>query len=332
MLASSSPSPVLRALVCLRLDGALRLATLLAGLCTLCAHAFGPFVRNTLRRVREALRPSARKRPKHPKHPGHAAAKTKVEEGGLKGPHHDVEAMRRVLIEKYGYYPDDIVALVDDDSAAYLQPTRVDILAQMKLLVADARDDAGHADQEPTEDLDEEDGKNEVIFSCDGYGIMDNVLKLKEELVEPLKSIKCKLTAVFDCCHSASLLDLPHSHCNDKVLVSFYLIPADRREAEMFIPLKSPVPIAALDFSAIIPLADATPARTTLTKSSGLSIDIAQCYPSPPPSVSSRAPSYAGSETAFTIKVVNALPPPELHAFDGSGGGWDGLVLPRNFT
>ncbi|KJA14189.1 hypothetical protein HYPSUDRAFT_208900 [Hypholoma sublateritium FD-334 SS-4] len=224
--------------------------------------------------------------------------------------------MRRVLII-WVLPSDDIVALVDDDSAAYLQLTWVDILAQMKLLVADARDDAGHADQEPTEDLDEEDGKNEVIFSCDGYGILDNVLKLKEELVEPLKSIKCKLMAVFNCCHSASLLDLPHSHCNDIVLVSFYLIPADRREADMFIPLKSPVPIAALDFSAIIPLADATPARTTSTKSSGLSIDIAH---------------YAGSETAFTIKVFNASLPPELHTFDGSSGSWDGLVSPRNFT
>ncbi|KJA28591.1 hypothetical protein HYPSUDRAFT_716158 [Hypholoma sublateritium FD-334 SS-4] len=398
-LASSSPSPILRALARLRLDGALRLAARFAGLRALCARAFGSFVRNALRRVREALygrprrrallvgiqnvaelpppaagaadagalypgRPRAghKKRPKHPKYPGHAAVKTKAQaavgEGGLKGPHHDVEAMRRVLVEKYGYHPDDIVALVDDDSAAHLQPTRDNILAQMKLLVADARDGdrlffhyAGHADQEVTDDPDEEDGKNELIISCDGYGIMDNVLK--ELLVEPLKSIKCKLTAVFDCCHSASLLDLPHSHCND-VYVPWMnkgrrrtktMWANHRREADMFIPLQSPVPIAAPDFSAIIPHAYAAPSdgaparRTSSTKSSGLSIDIEQCYPSPPPSVSSRAPSYAGSETAFAIKVVDASPPPELQAFGGSSGGdgdggedWVGLASPGKFT
>lgn len=105
----------------------------------------------------------------------------------------------------------------------------------------------------------------------------------------------------------------------------------------MLIPLESPVPITVPDFSAITALAfaapsDAAPACTTKTKPTGLSIDIAQCYPSPP---LSRAPSHAGSgaEPTFAIKVVDASPPPEPLAFGVTDGGdWDGLVSPRRFT
>lgn len=189
--SSSSSSPILRALARLRLDGALRLSAFFAGLRALCARYFGSLIRNALRRVREALRgrrrallvgiqnvaelpsPAAgdadaeglrpgrprgghKKHPKHSKHPGNPAAKTKaqaaVKEGGLKGPHHDVEAMRRVLIGaclgiwgvcvllirdcvragKYGYHPDDIVALVDDGNAAHLQPTQDNIVRPLR--------------------------------------------------------------------------------------------------------------------------------------------------------------------------------------------------------
>ena len=92
-------------------------------------------------------RPRAgRKRPKHPRNPAmKKKAAVAASEGGLKGPHHDVETMRRVLIgacarervyvcrssvfaENYWYHPDDIVTLVDDGNAAHLQPTRDNIV------------------------------------------------------------------------------------------------------------------------------------------------------------------------------------------------------------
>ncbi|KIM40751.1 hypothetical protein M413DRAFT_167260 [Hebeloma cylindrosporum] len=132
----------------------------------------------------------------------------------LRGPHRDVRVMRDLLITS------DIVVLIDDDDPRHpeLQPTRENILKQIKLLVDNAQENdrfffhfAGHATQEETDDIDEEDGLNEFIVPSDGKNIKDN--ELRAALVDPLPP-KTSLIAVFDSCFSASLLDLKHFRCN----------------------------------------------------------------------------------------------------------------------
>jgi len=57
----------------------------------------------------------------------------------------------------------------------------------------------------------EEDGMDEAIIACDNNYLIDNLLR--EKLVDPLP-VGSTLIAIFDTCHSASLLDLPHHRCN----------------------------------------------------------------------------------------------------------------------
>ncbi|KAF8955243.1 caspase domain-containing protein [Flammula alnicola] len=109
----------------------------------------------------------------------------------LKGPHRDVKAMRDLLIDVYKYDPTDVMLLIDDDDPDQVQPTRENILSEINKLVKDAREGdkfffhfSGHAKQEDTTDIDEEDGKNEFILTSDGQKIMDNVLRAG--LVDPL--------------------------------------------------------------------------------------------------------------------------------------------------
>ncbi|KAF9534074.1 caspase domain-containing protein [Crepidotus variabilis] len=136
----------------------------------------------------------------------------------LKGPHDDVTAVMNLLIETYKYELEDITVLVDDDEPDHVQPTRENILIAIGELVKDAREHdrfffhfSGHSTQEDTDDIEEEDGKNEFILTSDNQTIKDD--ELRDYLVAPLPP-KSSLIAVFDSCHSGSLLDLKHFRCN----------------------------------------------------------------------------------------------------------------------
>ncbi|CAA7261261.1 unnamed protein product [Cyclocybe aegerita] len=125
-------------------------------------------------------------------------------EGGLKGPHGEARAMGALLEVQYGYSPDDIVYLLD--LPGYEYPTRDNILKYMKLLVQDADKDDHffiHYDEYVLTSLD--------ILTCWNEKILDD--ELKAHLVTPLPD-GCTLTAIFDSCHSGTLLDLPHYLCN----------------------------------------------------------------------------------------------------------------------
>ncbi|RDB26940.1 Metacaspase-1 [Hypsizygus marmoreus] len=138
----------------------------------------------------------------------------------LRGPHRDVAEMRELLIDCYSYAPEDIVVLVDTYEPGQLQPTRENMLRAIENLVEDARSGdhfffhyAGHTVQVQNTNFSEEDGMDECIIPSDGEArmIMDN--ELRRHLVDSLP-IGSNLVAIFDSCHSASLLDLHHFRCN----------------------------------------------------------------------------------------------------------------------
>ncbi|KAJ6611871.1 caspase domain-containing protein [Mycena sp. CBHHK59/15] len=165
----------------------------------------------------------------------------------LKGPHADVRAMRALLVERYGYQEADVVVLLDDGEGVV--PTRVNILKAIGDLVGGARKGdrfffhyCGHTMQMPNRSNSEEDGLDECLVPADGEGqkIMDNNVhsglftlrfrilvmschhtflttslpqELRHHLIDALP-VGSSLVAVFDSCHSASLLDLAHFRCN----------------------------------------------------------------------------------------------------------------------
>jgi len=138
----------------------------------------------------------------------------------LDGPHGDVDRYRDLLINTYGYHLEDIVVLKDlPEVPALSQPTRVNMIRELKVLVFDAAQGdrftffySGHSDQQDAViDQQEETGMDEMLITSDEETIIDD--ELKEILVDPLP-VGCSLLAILDTCHSGTLLDLPHYHCN----------------------------------------------------------------------------------------------------------------------
>ncbi|KAH9165606.1 hypothetical protein EDB89DRAFT_2008573 [Lactarius sanguifluus] len=133
----------------------------------------------------------------------------------LGGPHECVDRFRDLLIGTYGYTPDDITVLKDGPKFPdRLQPTRANMISELKKLVGDAAPGdrftffyiglTGHLRSHS-------DDENGVIVTCDLERIFD--YELNDILT--LLPVGCFLLAVFDACHTGTMLDLPHSHCNN---------------------------------------------------------------------------------------------------------------------
>lgn len=134
----------------------------------------------------------------------------------LRGCINDVKNMSTFLNQHYGYAWDDMVILTDDQHENARIPTRDNIIRAMQWLVRDARPNdsyffhmSGHGGLVPDQDGDEEDGFDSCIYPLDfeysGPLIDDH---MHDIMVKPLPP-GCKLTALFDCCHSGTALDLP---------------------------------------------------------------------------------------------------------------------------
>ncbi|EIM89343.1 uncharacterized protein STEHIDRAFT_138309 [Stereum hirsutum FP-91666 SS1] len=167
------------------------------------------------------------------------------EYGVLPGTYDGVDAFWTLLVDKLKYQPDDITIMKDDpETKDSLQPTEVNIRWELQALVEGAMPKdrftllyCGHSRQIPVEekgDHHEEDNMNEAIITSDTQDIIDNARcvvvyvywavfililpihfqDLKRILVDSLPT-GSHLTAIFDCCHSGTLLDLPHYHCNN---------------------------------------------------------------------------------------------------------------------
>ncbi|KDQ55377.1 hypothetical protein JAAARDRAFT_334383 [Jaapia argillacea MUCL 33604] len=107
----------------------------------------------------------------------------------------------------------------DDSPNPKEQPTKHNMLAAMQWLVRDAkRGDSlfihysGHGGQSRDLDGDEVSGYDDVIFPVDSEvngDITDD--ELNATLARPLPA-GCRLTALFDSCHSGSILDLDYGY------------------------------------------------------------------------------------------------------------------------
>ncbi|KAF7976674.1 hypothetical protein HWV62_6025 [Athelia sp. TMB] len=138
----------------------------------------------------------------------------------LSRPHIDVIAMRDLLMNVYGYQENDISIMLDDTARVdqRMIPTRQNILRAIGELVKDANPGdrfvfhfSGHSTQVPNLRGTEDDDMDEAVISADGTEIIDN--DLRKNLVDILPP-GSHLVAIFDTCHSGSLLDLTHHRCN----------------------------------------------------------------------------------------------------------------------
>ena len=115
--------------------------------------------------------------------------------------------------------------LSDDQPNPRAVPTRANMIQAMQWLVNSAQPNdnlffhySGHGGQTKDLDGDEEDGYDEVIYPVDfkqaGHIVDDEIHWI---LVRPLPP-GCRLTAILDCCHSGSAMDLPYIYSTQGVL------------------------------------------------------------------------------------------------------------------
>lgn len=134
--------------------------------------------------------------------------------GELRGCHNDVHNMKDYIKDCHGFTDDDIVLLMDDGENT--SPTSANILAAFRKLASEAEPGdacfvhySGHGCSIRDDEREEADGNDEALCPVDYQeaGVLrdDDVLKA---LITPLKK-GVVLTAIMDCCHSGTILDLP---------------------------------------------------------------------------------------------------------------------------
>ncbi|ORY06989.1 hypothetical protein K493DRAFT_332938 [Basidiobolus meristosporus CBS 931.73] len=135
----------------------------------------------------------------------------------LRGCINDVHNMKRFLMEHYGFRSQDMVILTDDQRDPRFQPTRANIINGMNWLVNGAQPNdayflhySGHGGQTEDLDGDELDGTDETILPVDykqaGEIVDDEINAILVRRLPP----GVRLTAVFDSCHSGTVMDLPY--------------------------------------------------------------------------------------------------------------------------
>ncbi|KAI0353867.1 hypothetical protein OH77DRAFT_1406082 [Trametes cingulata] len=143
----------------------------------------------------------------------------------------DTKEFAELLIDKYAYRRENIVMLLDEENGNPAHaPTRDNILREIGKLVRGARSGdhfvfyySGHSGQIESPDTEEDDGMDEYLVPVDYWQyaeaqelkkrmILDN--KLRKLLVNTLP-VGANLIAIFDSCHSGTLLDLDHYLCNN---------------------------------------------------------------------------------------------------------------------
>jgi hypothetical protein len=123
----------------------------------------------------------------------------------------DMLQVQNVLIYVYGYKPENIVFLRDDDPSN--MPTRNNIIGKLKDLVASKPSEymicySGHGTNYKDMNSDEKDGIDEYIVPCD---VRSAGCIVDDELNIVLRGLfKTPGLALFDCCRSGTVLDLQY--------------------------------------------------------------------------------------------------------------------------
>ncbi|KAI8391697.1 peptidase C14, caspase domain-containing protein [Radiomyces spectabilis] len=141
----------------------------------------------------------------------------------LKGCINDVHNLKNFLITLFNFKEDDMVVLTDDQTNPKFVPTKQNMLNAMQWLVHDARpNDSGHGGRVEDQNGDEDDGWDETIYPVDHKMYPGNTGQIVDDMmhdimVRPLPP-GCRLTAIFDSCHSGTALDLPYVYSTQGVL------------------------------------------------------------------------------------------------------------------
>ncbi|KAI0319440.1 caspase domain-containing protein [Amylostereum chailletii] len=146
----------------------------------------------------------------------------------LDGCVNDAQRMARLLVEQFHFDKRYVLVFTDDTHDPKMMPTRRNILKAIRWLTDGAKMHdslffhySGHGGQVRDRDGDEVDGMDEMIFPVDykeNGPLIDDTLF--EELIRPLPA-GCRLSAVFDSCHSGSILDLLYLyHSNGRIMGS----------------------------------------------------------------------------------------------------------------
>lgn len=144
------------------------------------------------------------------------------QENELQGPINDVKLLYNYLITKQGYDPDCIAICTDGDiditGSCMLPANKDSILMAIRILVdsADSGDSlffsfSGHGTKVVDVSGDEEDGFDGAIRPSD-YKTAGDILD--DHLYDIVKDlpVDSRLFALFDCCHSGTMLDLPYNY------------------------------------------------------------------------------------------------------------------------
>jgi len=132
----------------------------------------------------------------------------------LRGCINDIVHIRCMLMDAYDYDGSNIVSLRDDIAGSSTQPTKNNILANMKQLAVQSSglDEiwihySGHGTQLP--DKIQASGYNDVIVPLD---YSSNGFVTNHELYSVLKTFQCRTILCFDSCHDAAVCELPWSY------------------------------------------------------------------------------------------------------------------------
>ena len=136
----------------------------------------------------------------------------------LKGCINDVKNIKKFLEEQYKL--DEVLVLTDDQTSDQSKmPTRENILKGFRWLTQGASSGdslimhySGHGGSVKDLDGEEEDGNDETLCPSD-YASAGQILddEIHEVLVKGIPQ-GVRLTAIMDCCHSQSILDLPFTY------------------------------------------------------------------------------------------------------------------------
>ena len=131
----------------------------------------------------------------------------------LNGCINDVTNMRDVLIKHYGYDAKNITVLTDNTK---VKPTKANIIKYLQKLISNTTAThlyfhySGHGSTVLDKNNDEIDGCDECIIPLDFR--KNNTVITDDEINQIVKQLRpeCKLSMVFDACHSGTMVDLKY--------------------------------------------------------------------------------------------------------------------------